>query len=473
MRDDELRDQRPLKPLPARRLAATVGGALVLLVLVVVASRGDRPSGTLDTGGRTTSLVLLNAALLVVAILVAVLVAFALYAFNPGRSGKPQPRTGSKLLAQLMLLILLAGFAFAVVTFIRDGRGEGARTQSGAQTLANFLSYLAGKRTTPSGEGIDWLPILLVFCATLAAILAAGVRIMRRTDLPEPDALLNARLAAVFDETLHDLRAERDPRRAVIAAYARMEVILGRHGLERRPAEAPARVRVPGARGARGERLGGTAADGLLRARQVQRPRDRRGDEGRRDPRARDDPRRTAGERGRPLRRGGAMRRRLLAVGAAAVAAAVVLVVVLAAVPERRALALQVYAFGLCAIVLLWLLGRTGAARDEGSAFDHARRVEPPDDEAVIDLARVEREVTLGVANAYDLHYRLRPRIRAIVTSRLADRRGIDLERQPEARAGRRRAGGLGPRPPRPAAPARPARAGPRAAAPTRGDGGS
>lgn len=127
------------------------------------------------------------------------------------------------------------------------------------------------------------------------------------------------------------------------------------------------------------------------------------------------------------------MRRRILAVGVAAVAALVVLVIVLAAVPERRALALQVYAFGLCAIVLLWLLGRTGAARDERSAFDEARRSDAPDDEPVVDLARIEREVTLGVANAYDLHYRLRPRIRAIVTSRLADRRGIDLERQPEA----------------------------------------
>ena len=127
------------------------------------------------------------------------------------------------------------------------------------------------------------------------------------------------------------------------------------------------------------------------------------------------------------------MTRRLLAVGAAAVAALVVLIVVLSAVPDRRALALQVYAFGLCAIVLIWLLGRTGATRDESSAFDEARRVEPPDDEPVVDLARIEREVTLGVANAYDLHYRLRPRIRAIVTSRLADRRGIDLERRPEA----------------------------------------
>ena len=127
------------------------------------------------------------------------------------------------------------------------------------------------------------------------------------------------------------------------------------------------------------------------------------------------------------------MRRRLVALGAAALAALIVLVFVLAAVPDRRALALQVYAFGLCAIVLLWLLGRSGPARDERSAFDEARRVEPAEDDPVIDLARVEREVTLGVANAYDLHYRLRPRIRAIVTSRLADRRGIDLERQPDA----------------------------------------
>ena len=239
MRDDEQRDRRPLRPLPPRRLAVTVGGALVLLLLVVVASRGDRPSGTLDTGGKTTSLVLLNASLLVVAIIVAVLLAFTLYAFSPGRSARPQPRTGSRLFAQLMLLLLLVGFAFAVVTFIRGGRNGGGRAQSGAQTLANFLSYLAGKRNTPSGEGIDWLPILLVFCATLGTLLVAGVRILRRTELPDPAGVLNARLAAVFDETLNDLRDERDPRRAVIAAYSRMEAILGRHGLDRRPAEAP------------------------------------------------------------------------------------------------------------------------------------------------------------------------------------------------------------------------------------------
>ena len=40
-------------------------------------------------------------------------------------------------------------------------------------------------------------------------------------------------------ETLDDLRAERDPRRAVIAAYARMERALAASGLPRDPSEAP------------------------------------------------------------------------------------------------------------------------------------------------------------------------------------------------------------------------------------------
>jgi hypothetical protein len=45
--------------------------------------------------------------------------------------------------------------------------------------------------------------------------------------------------AALLDETLDDLRAEPDPRRAVIAAYARMERALAAYGFARRAFEAP------------------------------------------------------------------------------------------------------------------------------------------------------------------------------------------------------------------------------------------
>ena len=45
----------------------------------------------------------------------------------------------------------------------------------------------------------------------------------------------------------------------------------------------------------------------------------------------------------------------------------------------------------------------------------------------------MEREVALGLATAFDLHYRLRPRLRRIATELLAARRGIDLDANPDA----------------------------------------
>jgi hypothetical protein len=45
----------------------------------------------------------------------------------------------------------------------------------------------------------------------------------------------------------------------------------------------------------------------------------------------------------------------------------------------------------------------------------------------------MEREVSLGLATAFDLHYRLRPRLRRIAAELLAARRGIELDASPEA----------------------------------------
>jgi hypothetical protein len=46
-------------------------------------------------------------------------------------------------------------------------------------------------------------------------------------------------VAAALDESLDDLRSDPDLRRAIVAAYARMEKALAAAGLPRRPAEAP------------------------------------------------------------------------------------------------------------------------------------------------------------------------------------------------------------------------------------------
>jgi hypothetical protein len=127
-------------------------------------------------------------------------------------------------------------------------------------------------------------------------------------------------------------------------------------------------------------------------------------------------------------------RGRFWSFAAAFAAALVVLLGVLALVPEQRDLAVQAYALFLGGLVLLWLLGGTRSGRPRrASSFDEARRKHEPRVERLPELARVEREVALGVGNAFDLHYRLRPRVRAVAATRLAFRRGIDLDRQAEA----------------------------------------
>jgi hypothetical protein len=83
------------------------------------------------------------------------------------------------------------------------------------------------------------VPVLIV-CALLALAAFAWWYSNRR------DAALRPRkedvahdLAAALDESLDALRAEPDPRRAVIAAYARLERVLGAHGFPRHADETP------------------------------------------------------------------------------------------------------------------------------------------------------------------------------------------------------------------------------------------
>jgi hypothetical protein len=80
------------------------------------------------------------------------------------------------------------------------------------------------------------------FAVALVAVLAAGAAYVlhrrRRRAAAEP-ASVEEELSTVLDETLDDLRRERDARRAVIAAYARMERTLDAHGLPRKVFEAP------------------------------------------------------------------------------------------------------------------------------------------------------------------------------------------------------------------------------------------
>ena len=68
----------------------------------------------------------------------------------------------------------------------------------------------------------------------------------------------------------------------------------------------------------------------------------------------------------------------------------------------------------------------TRSSAFEGAFTPHRRtRVRPAS------VERVEREVALAIGTTFDVHYRLRPPVRAVASGLLL-RRGVDLERAPE-----------------------------------------
>lgn len=99
--------------------------------------------------------------------------------------------------------------------------------------------------------------------------------------------------------------------------------------------------------------------------------------------------------------------------------------------PGRFSLELDIYVLVLGAMALLaGVLAIRGAfPREVGSAIEAALERAPASAIRPAELERLEREVYLGAATAFDLHFRLRPTLREVALQRLADRRGLRLDR--------------------------------------------
>ena len=118
-----------------------------------------------------------------------------------------------------------------------------------------------------------------------------------------------------------------------------------------------------------------------------------------------------------------------------AVLAAVVLVLLLALRPlsTSRALAIWIVVVAAIALVLVVRHSRGGRTPQHASRFEAALRGRKEAPQAPVELLRMERELELGIADASHAHRRLLPLLRAAATARLAARRGIELDRRPEA----------------------------------------
>ena len=91
----------------------------------------------------------------------------------------------------------------------------------------------------PHSPSFSWELAAGIFALIFAVSATALIASSRKRSKQVREITIHQELMAMLDETLDDLRNEADPRRAVIAAYARMESILAAHDLARRPSEAP------------------------------------------------------------------------------------------------------------------------------------------------------------------------------------------------------------------------------------------
>ena len=114
-----------------------------------------------------------------------------------------------------------------------------------------------------------------------------------------------------------------------------------------------------------------------------------------------------------------------------------VLAAVVAFAPGRVELAVRVYALVLAAAALAIALASLRRAYPRTRPLrprSRDRNIEAPPGLDV--LARFEQEAALGIAGSFDLHHRLRPRLRRLASELLASRRGVSLDQDPERARG-------------------------------------
>ncbi len=219
------------------RRAALLGAALLgLIAVVALASRSRAPAG----GGSSRAVptdVLLQYVLLIAVVGLIAIVCVSVYLLVSAHRLEPTAslRPGGFWRTIVALVVLGA----TVSAFIAVLHRVGHSTQ-----LLKLPPPVPAKteRKPPQAEPVpfDWVPVAVVGGLTAVVLAGAGTLLLRgrvsKGQLPLPVA---EAVAAALDESLDDLLTEPDPRRAVIAAYARMEAVLARSGLSRKPSEAP------------------------------------------------------------------------------------------------------------------------------------------------------------------------------------------------------------------------------------------
>ena len=208
-----------------------------LVALVAVASRGHSPTG----GGATHSVdwhitwefvLLAPFALLIISLPLAVWTVYSTRTDDPMRVMKRRRRS----LFRAVVIVAIALF-FLLYWWLRRHYFNSHTPRIVIPSLAKSNQKI---RNVAKPLPFDWAPAIIILSIAVVASVVVTYLMFRNPPRRAPTkAEIANRLSALLDDTLDDLRAERDPRKAVIATYARMESTLAGFGFARSAAEAP------------------------------------------------------------------------------------------------------------------------------------------------------------------------------------------------------------------------------------------
>jgi hypothetical protein len=222
----------------------TTAGLAVAVVVVAMAARAplsrSTPVNARAAQAPTTALFMLLIG--IGAVLVGALAALVW----PGRRRKDDPpeqeRTPvegswiSKLVA--VLLPLLLGAALVTAAVVGTGSVHTTPRPGGAGVGGILLRARATNRTATGFAVPPWLPWTVLGIVATAVGVGALV-LWRGRARTVAEASERSVATAALEAAVDALGSDRDPRRAVIAAYGAMQRTLGEHGVARSPTEAP------------------------------------------------------------------------------------------------------------------------------------------------------------------------------------------------------------------------------------------
>jgi len=222
--------------MPSRRLLPLALGVTALLVLAGIASHGRPLSGSRGNGPTATFFDYVFTSIVLFAVVV---LGVLVYSLASVRRGAAVPRRGRwHLLNSFAMLALSAAVAVLILhsKFEQRLRQLGQGLKPNAQQ-AGGVKPKQGTHVRNARLRWDEVAVAAALLGGAAALVLAGRRARRP---PKPWRFRSREaVSAALDFSLDDLRNEPDLRRAIIAAYARMERALAMAGVARRPSEAP------------------------------------------------------------------------------------------------------------------------------------------------------------------------------------------------------------------------------------------